>query len=250
MLNPLDFIPVFTYHRLAGPEDIRSRFDFSSAAFLSHLEALAARRARCVVPEDIFGTASQEAAVPDNAVMITFDDGYESDYHTALPLLGRFGFKAVTFITSNLVGKPGYLTWDKIRELANSGFSVQSHSLNHRFLTTLSPAELLTELRSSKEAIEDATGSKVDYVAAPGGRYSGAVVEAAAAVGYKGIFNSKPGYTLSKDSGIYVINRFVLKNTISISGFKSISRKDPIALIKASAAYSAKNLARKALGKD
>jgi len=241
------FMPVFTYHKLTEPGDIRSRFDFSSGVFITHLEALAAAGMRCVVPENISGTGAQ--APLDKTVMITFDDGYESDYHTALPALARFGFKAVTFVTANLVGRPGYLTWDKIRELACAGFSVQSHSLNHRFLTTLGPQELSVELKKSKETIEDKVGAKVDYVAAPGGRVSGAVVRSAAEAGYAGIFNSKPGYAISRESGIFVFNRFVLKNTITLPEFGRISRQDQLALLKASAAYSAKNLIRKALGK-
>ena len=241
------FMPVFTYHRLSEPGDIRSRFDFSSVVFNSHLEALAAAGIRCVVPEDLSGAGAQAAM--DRAVMITFDDGYESDYHTALPALARFGFKAVTFITANLVGRPGYLTWDKIRELADAGFSVQSHSLNHRFLTTLDAKELSVELKKSKEAIEDKVGAKVNYVAAPGGRVSGVVVRAAAEAGYAGIFNSKPGYAISRESSIFVFNRFVLKNTITLPEFARISRQDRLALFKASAAYSVKNLIRKTLGK-
>jgi len=239
--------PIFTYHRLAAPDDVRSRFDFSSDVFMAHLDSLAASGTRCVLPESLSGTAV--AAQGEKTAMITFDDGYESDFHTALPSLGKYGFKAVTFITASLVGKPGYLTWEKIRALGKAGFSVQSHSFNHRFLTTLAPAELLDELRRSKETIEDRTGGKVEFIAAPGGRVSAAVVKAAAEAGYSGIFNSKPGYAVSRESGISVFNRFVLKNTITLREFSRIAAQSPLALMKASAVYETKRLLRKALGK-
>ncbi|MBI2400605.1 MAG: polysaccharide deacetylase family protein, partial [Deltaproteobacteria bacterium] len=242
----MDFMPIFTYHRLTAPSGVNSRFDFSVDAFRSHLEILKASGLRCVVPEDLRANGAQAV---ENSVMITFDDGYETDYSAALGLLAGFGFRAVTFITANLVNKPGYLSWEKIKELSKAGFSVQSHSLNHRFLSALDHSELLNELRKSKEIIEDKTGVKVDYLAAPGGRVSAAVVKASAEAGYSGIFNSKPGYTLSQESGILVFNRFVLKNSIGARRFRNIANKDPLALISESAAYSAKNLIRKALGK-
>jgi peptidoglycan/xylan/chitin deacetylase (PgdA/CDA1 family) len=244
--SSVDFMPIFTYHRLTPPDSVSSRFDFSTEAFRSHLEIIKASGLRCVVPEDF---SAEGAEVFDKSVMITFDDGYESDYSAALGLLDGFGFRAVTFITANLVNKPGYLSWEKIRELSRAGFSVQSHSLNHRFLSALGAEELLSELRQSKEMIEDRTGVKVDYVAAPGGRISPAVVRAASEAGYTGIFNSKPGYSLSQEAGILVFNRFVLKNSIGSGHFRNIARKEPLALLRESAAYSAKNLLRKALGK-
>lgn len=240
------YVPVFTYHRLTAAAEVKSRFDFSSDDFRSHLEILKKSGLKCVTPEDI------RADAPDNltsrSVIITFDDGYESDYHVALPMLDEFGFKAVTFITANLVNTPGYLTWEKIRELAKAGFSVQSHSLNHRFLTALSHGEMLEELKKSKEMIEDRAGVKVEYVSAPGGRISAAVVRAAAEAGYKGIFNSKPGYGMRQEKDISVFSRFVLKNSIGLEEFRKISEKNSFALLKASAVYSAKGLVRKALG--
>lgn len=238
-------VPVFTYHRLTEPGEVKSRFDFSIDEFSAHLEILKKAGLSCVTPEDIREGGPAPAG---RAVMITFDDGYESDYHAALPMLARFGFKAVTFITANLVNTPGYLTWEKIKELSRAGFSVQSHSLNHRFLTTLSHTEMLEELKKSKEMIEDRTGVKVEYVSAPGGRISAAVIKAAAEAGYKGIFNSKPGYAMKLEKDIFVFSRFVLKNSIGREEFMKISEKNSFALLKASAVYSAKDLVRKALG--
>lgn len=236
-------LPVFTYHRLMPADKVRASFDFSSETFRSHLE---------ILKEDGLRTISTDEISKDEigrAVMVTFDDGYESDHHTALPILKDFGFKAVTFITVNLVDTPGYLTWGKIRDLAKSGFSVQSHCLNHSFLTAMSKKEMLNELIGSRKMIEDRTGLKVEYVSAPGGRVSDEVIEAAASAGYSGIFNSRPGYTPSKQSGILVVNRFVLKNSISPGEFRKMANADGIALMKASMVYSAKGFYRRALGK-
>lgn len=240
------YVPVFTYHRLTAPGQVKSRFDFSTDGFSSHLKILKEAGLKCVTPEDI-GTDGPDS-LTSKAVMITFDDGYESDYHIALPMLADCGFKAVTFITANLINTPGYLTWERIRELASAGFSVQSHSLNHRFLNALSFDGMLEELRKSKEMIEDKAGVRVDYVSAPGGRISAAVVRAAAEAGYKGIFNSKPGYEMRREKDIFVFSRFVLKNSIGLEEFRKISEKNSFALLKASAVYSAKDLVRKALG--
>lgn len=244
LAGSVGFMPVFTYHRLAAPGDVRSRFDFSTDAFRAHLGVLRASGLKAVVPEELAAGAPVEGSV-----MITFDDGYETDHGAALPMLASFGFRAVTFITANLVNRPGYLTWEQIRELSKAGFSIQSHSLNHRFLSTLGAEELLDELARSKKTIEDRSGVRVDYIAAPGGRYSDEVIRAAAGAGYSGVFTSRPGYSVAQRHGILVFNRFVLKNSVGPGRFRGIAERHKLSLAREAAAYSAKNLIRKALGK-
>jgi len=66
------------------------------------------------------------------AVMLTFDDGYSDLYETAYPLLKKYKLKAVAFISPLWVDSPGYITWKQAVDMENSGvIDIQSHSYSH-----------------------------------------------------------------------------------------------------------------------
>src|SRR5437867_1279493 len=90
------------------------------------------------------------------SVQITFDDGEQSQYETAFPLLGEQGMKATFFVTPGLVGSERkFLGWEHLKELQNAGHSIQSHGWSHNFLTLCSEQELAYELRASKAELEN-----------------------------------------------------------------------------------------------
>lgn len=61
--------------------------------------------------------------LPERAVMITFDDGYESNYRLALPVLREFNMGAVISLIVNHMDRqdPGWLTWEMCREMSQTG---------------------------------------------------------------------------------------------------------------------------------
>lgn len=70
------------------------------------------------------------------SVLLTFDDGLESLFTVAFPLLRAHGMAAVAFIVPEFVGLPGFCAWDQLREMHESGvIDVQSHTLFHRYAT-------------------------------------------------------------------------------------------------------------------
>ncbi len=83
------------------------------------------------------GELPEPEELPEKSVLITFDDGYESNYRYALPILREYGMKAVVSVIVQRIdtGVPGFLTWDMIREMAESGvFEIGSHTYdNHLY---------------------------------------------------------------------------------------------------------------------
>ncbi|HHY95790.1 MAG TPA: polysaccharide deacetylase family protein [Firmicutes bacterium] len=89
------------------------------------------------------GFLEHKQTVPPKTVMITFDDGYESVYRYAFPVLKRYRFPAVVFLITSLVGKSPpnpdpaaitYLTWPEIREMHESDpvdFESHTHDMHH-----------------------------------------------------------------------------------------------------------------------
>ena len=72
---------------------------------------------------------------------ITFDDGLVDNYKVAFPILKDLGLKAYFFVMPEKVGTPGYMNWDKIRQMRGEGMIIGSHGMTHRILVGLSDKE-------------------------------------------------------------------------------------------------------------
>jgi peptidoglycan/xylan/chitin deacetylase (PgdA/CDA1 family) len=132
------------------------------------------------------------APFPDRSVVITFDDGYQTVYEKAFPVLQRHGMSATVFLTvggkgkatnsgdrlPSLEGRP-MLSWGEIRELQRHGIVFGAHTCTHPDLTRLGADQVEEEVRDSKAVIEDALGLPVTCFAYPFGRYDRTSREAA-----------------------------------------------------------------------
>jgi peptidoglycan/xylan/chitin deacetylase (PgdA/CDA1 family) len=159
----------------------------------------------------------------EKSVVITFDDGHASNYTYALPILQEHGFAAVFFVTVKNIGSPGSMSWHQIREMADNGMSIQSHTMTHPFLSDLSPQEIRWELQESKTILEQQLGRAVDYLSLPGGRCNSTVKEIAKEVGYRALCTSIVGYN-DLNSDLYSLRRWVIRRNTKLSTFDSIVR--------------------------
>ncbi len=137
---------------------------------------------------------SGTVTLPENPIIITFDDGYLSNYEIAFPILKEMEIPATIFVVTDTVGEMAgdgrvnysHFTWEQAREMEESGWiEIQSHTASHAELTTLSPGQLVLELRKSKYAIEKNLGRECDMIAFPYGSYNDTVTAASHAAGYK-----------------------------------------------------------------
>jgi len=123
----------------------------------------------------------QGAEFPSRAVVITFDDGYETVYKEAFPVFQRYGMSATVFLTvgdrkttngrlPSLEGR-SMLSWSEIREMQRGGVDFGAHTLTHPDLTRLPFERVQTEICDSKAVIENALSIPVDTFAYPFGRY-------------------------------------------------------------------------------
>ena len=128
---------------------------------------------------------AQGTPLAEKSVMITFDDGYASNYTLAFPLLKEFGAKAVI---SPIVGKiqagdPGFLTWDMCREMADSGLvefgshTYDSHREQPRGIQRMPEesqaeyeARMFPDLQNSIDLLEEQLGREVCFFAYPHGQ--------------------------------------------------------------------------------
>ena len=125
---------------------------------------------------------------------LTFDDGCESDYIHAFPVLLELGFRATFFIVPSLVGSTGFATWTQLREMVAAGMEIGSHSLTHPFLHRCSHEQIHREYDESKQIIEQRLGRAVRSASLPRGWAPPGIEPILQDLGYRVFCNSRVGW--------------------------------------------------------
>jgi peptidoglycan/xylan/chitin deacetylase (PgdA/CDA1 family) len=212
------------YHRVDPGKTDADPCLVSDSAFAQHLKALReAEYSGWTVDKLLHMRSGNSGAI--KAAAITFDDGYADNHAFARPQLVQAGVKATFFIITGKIGQPGFMDWNQLRELRSNGMSVQSHTVSHLPLETLSRESVKRELQQSKATLEDGLGFPVDYVSFPHGSYSQIVLKAVAETGYSAAFSSNFGY-FTPGSDIYRLPRLTVRKTYGSSEFSKLLRAD------------------------
>lgn len=154
-------------------------------------------------------------------IVITFDDGHESNYRIAYPILKDFGFKGDFLITTNFVNTKNFLREKQIKFMYDSGMGIGSHGASHRFLADLEPELIQKELSDSKKILERVIRDSVTNFSAPGGRINEIIINLAKENGYRIICTSEPKlFPLEiKD---FIIPRYAIRASTSLKDFRLI----------------------------
>jgi peptidoglycan/xylan/chitin deacetylase (PgdA/CDA1 family) len=138
-----------------------------------------------------------EQPIPPRAVVLTFDDGYENFYEYAWPALSRYGFPAMVYLLSGLIGQPsGWFEQDgretpqlmgreRILQLRREGVDFGSHGVNHLKLAEIDGASTQHEVFESKRQLEDLLGEEVRHFCYPYGSHDLNAASAVEAAGYR-----------------------------------------------------------------
>lgn len=175
---------ILTYHSI---DDSGSPISVGGQAFRAHMQFLASGTVRVVPLETLVAMRDGE-----DAVALTFDDGFASFDEIARPLLRTLGLPATLFIVSDHVGTTNawggtapdgipvlpLLDWEGVARAARDGVTIGAHTRRHRDLTTLSPSVLEDEVAGSVEAVAARTGTRPRSFAYPFGRWNEAALMA------------------------------------------------------------------------
>lgn len=189
-----DSVMALAYHGIGSSSDAEGGFVIPPQRFAEHLATLKAAGMQSVTAAEVAESFEAGAPLPDNAVMITFDDGRTDAMMFADPLLEQARMSATMFVITGAAAEPGiyYASWPKLESYAGSGrWDLQAHTAEmHReqkaaggvelpALTSLAAGESLEEYRArvrtdlahSSDAIERHTGRRPVAFAYPFGAY-------------------------------------------------------------------------------
>ncbi|MDI6895277.1 MAG: polysaccharide deacetylase family protein [Bacillota bacterium] len=199
--------------------------------FAAHMQYLASHGYHVITLTRFENMLDRKQAIPPRTVMITFDDGYESVYRYAFPVLKKYRFPATVFLITSLVGKSPpdpdpaavtYLTWSQIRAMYQSGlvdFESHTHDM-HRYLpgrpfpapalVRSPPAQVLADLEASRRAIFAHLGYLPTALAYPYGAYTAETARLAHQAGFRLGFATRPGPSLPPDLQRYALPRVLV----------------------------------------
>lgn len=121
--------------------------------------------------------ASAPKLFDEPLISVTFDDGYETNYSVALPLLHKHGIRTTQYVLSGTADDPTYLSWEQIGQFQKSGHELACHTETHADLTTLSETQLHKELGGCKRELTKRFGP-VDNFASPYGASNPTTIKA------------------------------------------------------------------------
>ena len=172
---------VLMYHHIIREGEPYNDWMVTDVRFREDLEWLAGHGYATVLP----GELAAGEPLPERAVMLTFDDGYRSNYELAYPLLQEYQAKAVISVIGAYVQQedPFYLTWDMCREMSRSGLveigshSYAAHDDGGRGIKRREgesredyEARIFPDLQTSIDLIEEQIGTAPTFFAYPNGK--------------------------------------------------------------------------------
>lgn len=237
-------VPVLMYHHLTPNGETAS--EISPKRFREHMMTLKNNGFSTITDQELLDFLDGKGRLPNKPVMITFDDGYRSNYLEAYPILKELGMKATVYlITSRVVdGTNLYpneipkFSWEEAKDSLEV-FSFQGHThdfhykgknqlkrtvgmITGRMFLTSGRLEshlafrdrVYRDLLTSKNLIEKKLGTSVITLAYPFGEYSNETIQLAKKAGYQMGLTVKTGVVQSQD------NPFTL-NRITANGYLS-----------------------------
>ncbi|HAJ76636.1 MAG TPA: xylanase [Gammaproteobacteria bacterium] len=208
---------ILLYHHVAT--DTPPSTSISPTDFRAHLEYLRDNDFNVIGLDTLIEALRNGRPVPDRAVAITFDDGYDSIYNEAFPMLQSFGFPFTLFLSTDPINRSqaNYMSWEQVREMSDAGVVIANHMIEHPYMLTRQEGETdqrwlerqRVEILTAEETITSQTGQSHHYLAYPYGEFDPAIkallgelnfvglAQNSGAVGYNSDFLALPRYPLA-----------------------------------------------------
>jgi peptidoglycan/xylan/chitin deacetylase (PgdA/CDA1 family) len=191
-------VPVLMYHVIAPPPPGAPfpALYVDAGEFAAQMQALKQAGWHAVTLDQLRAYWTKGAKLPPGKpIVITFDNGYHSQYTEALPVLRKMGWVADENI--QLAGLPpsqGGLTPGEVKAMVDAGWELDTQGISHADLITLDAAQLHYQIATARTTIQRRYGVPVNWFCYPSGHYDATVINAVKAAGYIGSTTVVPGW--------------------------------------------------------
>jgi peptidoglycan/xylan/chitin deacetylase (PgdA/CDA1 family) len=183
------------------------------------------------------------------ALAVTVDDGGLSYYTVIASRLEERGWRGHCFVSTDFIGRRGFLDASQLRELDNRGHVIGTHSASHptRF-SRMSPDEMRSEWSESRAILEEILGHDVHVGSVPGGYFSNVVAATAGDAGLKLLMTSEPVTWTRSVNRCTIAGRFTIRQGAPADLARSFALLSPWTRCTAWAGWNAKALVKPLLG--
>ena len=226
---------IFCYHRFV--EKVRyPGTEITPAAFEAQMQMLKDKGITVISLQDYLAWRRSEKAIPPRCAVISFDDGWKSQYEVAWPIMKKYGYPLTLFIYTEgvrggLLGGGEAITWEQLADMRDNGVDIQAHTATHQDLreghaimvfaagakrtkTKLTGPQyeqwLQSEVVAPKQLLEQRLAIKVNCFAVPFGTYNDHVKEVARNAGYEAMFTVY-GQPLTFNSPLDSLGRYAIE---------------------------------------
>src|SRR4051812_34554529 len=148
---------VFCYHRLV-PKIHTAWTEITPDAFEAQMKMLKDRGITVISLQDYLAWRRSEKNIPPRCAVITFDDGWKSQYEVAWPIMKKYGYTFTMFIYTEGVaggslGGGQAITWEQLSDMRDSGIDIQAHSATHQDLRQNQPIMVMQNGKRTKKRL-------------------------------------------------------------------------------------------------
>ena len=224
-------LPILIYHNIQTEYPVSTRLAVSLRSFKQQISWLSHKGYESISLKQLGNFIQGWNTLPKKPVIITFDDGYQSVWNHAKPVLDESGFTATVFLVFKAIGKrniwdlqksvPIHPCMDKAtcQRLLDDGWEIGSHGLNHYALPELAPRELTQELTQSKIALEQLFNCQVTAFCYPHGAWNERIQKYVKRAGYQvACATSSNGASVTDDQ--WALRRVKVKGSDKLRDFK------------------------------
>src|SRR5215203_1445609 len=213
-------VPVLCYHHIVDRKP-NNAYEVTRENFQQQMKALADSGYHTVLPEQYYNYLAHGTPLPSRPVMLTYDDTDEEQFSIAKAEMDKYGFKGVYFIMTISIGRPRYMSKEQIKQLADEGHVIGSHTWRHDRVDRLKDVNTIEyggkkievnewdfQLTKTKKQLEEMTGKPVEYFAFPFGIWNKPALPKIEERGYKLAFQLSE----KRDSAmpLYTVRRIIV----------------------------------------
>src|SRR3989440_8109195 len=226
---------IFCYHRLVDKVRYPGT-EITPPMFEAQMKELKDRGITVISLQDLLAWKRGDKNIPPRCAVISFDDGWKSQYEVAWPIMKKFGYTFTMFIYTEGVsgaslGGGQAITWEQLADMRDNGIDIEAHSATHQDLREghtvmvmepggkrtkkkLTGADyeqwLHNEVVGCKQLLEQRLGIRVNCFAVPFGTYNEHVKEVARNAGYEAMFTVY-GQPITFTSPLDSIGRYAME---------------------------------------
>lgn len=230
-------VPVLCYHQIVTDAQYRERptpYAVTVSQFREQMDWLAQNNFYSILPDELLAYVRGEKKLDfkkGRPIVLTFDDGNDDFVNHAQKIMDAHKYRGVLFIypTYIMARKKRALDWYEIRETGKAGHAIESHTMWHPMLSTMSDDEQRAQFADSKKLLDQKGGAHVKHLAYPFGIYTNKSPALLKEVGYVSAYTTfYGGNQVGEDP--YLLRRYLIvrSDDEDIFAEKTLARALPL----------------------